>query len=577
MKVWSRSAIALGVVMMAVLCPVVGGPVVRGQEPTGPKGEQLMAENEARRHIDEAMRKRASDLAGNMPPLDSSDYSGPPQELVVLGGSEIAAILGDSAEDLKKWGINIDFVLTGSPDVARTLASPTLRARYDVFIPGSSNWLEAGFSAGTIAQKTPVARCPVVLAIASRELSKRGWDPKDPPTILQIAQAVAKGDLKIHQTSVSQSMSGLGWAIALLTSEAQGKPLSVDFFQETANIPNTIGYFANVDNSSSSTGYLATNAFRDAKAQPAWINYEFHGIAVNAALQAAGREPYAFVYPSDGVYVGDVTLAVRAEASPEKLAAYNRLCAYLTSPRGQHRVVALGRRPIQDGVPLPGFPEYTAATHPLPSLAVVDTMLERYARSWRRPALSVFVVGYGDLMKGEHLAQLRSAWTTLFGSESGVENLTQGEHDITVVIPYSTGVQSENIVTLVGNAPQDREAFLAKLLALEPGGATYTFSAVREAISKVAAIDADHKEKLPERFKRRGYNVAVMLFTDDIAADTPSALSASVDVGYPLHTTGIGRARASDLILLATYLHGRSVDANRGVTRALIDLSGMNK
>jgi Ca-activated chloride channel homolog len=343
----------------------------------------------------------ASGLAGC-----SGGGPGPAATLRVLAGSELADLRPVLDAAAKATGVAVTMELSGTLEAAETVAAGKADGRYDAVWLSSNRYLDlVPEAAGRLGPRTKIMNSPVVLGLRASTAHRLGWD-RAPVTWADIAAAAGRGEFSYGMTDPSASNSGFSALVGVTAALARtGSALDAATIERVA--PELTRFFTAQKLSAGSSGYL-TDAYvrRGSGASPGapvngLINYESVLLAANA--NGSLPEPFALVYPTDGVVTADYPLTLLRAAGDPARDAYTRLVDYLRRPDTQREIMrTTKRRPAIPGVPLePDIPGRPLIELPFPgNRSAVDALLAAYFDRFRRPSRTVYVLDVSGSMDG---------------------------------------------------------------------------------------------------------------------------------------------------------------------------------
>ncbi|WP_417910467.1 substrate-binding domain-containing protein [Candidatus Electronema sp. PJ] len=509
--------------------------------------------------------------------------SNPTDSLSIVAGSENSTLEPLLQQLARQQNIDIQVKYMGSVDISLELAKGA-GSQFDAVWPASSLWLSLGDKQGVVKNAKSIMRSPVVFAVKKSIAQKLGWDKKD-VTVMDILEAVEKGNVHFAMTSATQSNSGTSAFLAFLSAFAGGPEV---LMSEHLNDPKPADkikrFLRSVNRSSGSSGWLKDMLLKDYLYYDGMVNYEAMVIEFNRQL-LPGQEPLYAVYPVDGISIADSPLGFIAKGNASKEAAFAKLQEYLLSPTVQDNIQAQGRRTGLIG--MEADPAKSATLNAvfnsdwginlsriltpirLPATPVVSEALNLYQTAFRKPSLTAYVLDYSGSMAGTGVEQLRRAMRTLLDQRIAKEYLLQGSpEDLTIVVPFNSDVL--NSLQAQGNDPQVLGELLAKVEALEPGGGTNMYVAAAEAM-KMMKFQAESGK----------YHAAVIVMSDGMSeGGLPqfNAMLQGTGLGkdVPVFTILFGDAQPEQMKALAEAMSGRMFDGRKDVVQAFREAKGYN-
>jgi Ca-activated chloride channel family protein len=526
--------------------------------------------------------------------LTGCDQRQPPQQpaskpatatssLAIVSGSENSTLEPLLQQFARQQNIGLSIKYMGSVDISLELAKGT-SSQFDAVWPASSLWLSLGDKQGVIKNAKSIMRSPVVFAVKKSIASKLGWDKKD-VTVMEILEAVEKGNVRFAMTSATQSNSGTSAFLAFLSAFAGGpEVLTNEHLNDPKAADKIKRFLRSVNRSSGSSGWLKDMLLKDYLYYDGMVNYEAMVIEFNRQLPP-GQEPLYAVYPVDGISIADSPLGFIAKGDANKEAAFAKLQEYLLSPTVQDSIQAQGRRTGLVG--MEADPTKSAALNAvfnpdwginlsriltpirMPAAPVVSEALNLYQTAFRKPSLTAYVLDYSGSMAGTGVEQLRRAMRTLLDQRIAKEYLLQGSpEDLTMVVAFNSRVTAT--LEAQGNDPQVLGELLAKVEALEPGGGTNMYVAAAEAMKRIKVQAESGK-----------YHAAVIVMSDGMSEGGLPQFNAMLkDTGLgkdvPVFTILFGDAQPEQMKALAEAMSGRMFDGRVDVVQAFREAKGYN-
>jgi Ca-activated chloride channel family protein len=526
--------------------------------------------------------------------LTGCDQRQPPQQpaskpatatssLAIVSGSENSTLEPLLQQFARQQNIGLSIKYMGSVDISLELAKGT-SSQFDAVWPASSLWLSLGDKQGVIKNAKSIMRSPVVFAVKKSIASKLGWDKKE-VTVMEILEAVEKGNVRFAMTSATQSNSGTSAFLAFLSAFAGGpEVLTNEHLNDPKAADKIKRFLRSVNRSSGSSGWLKDMLLKDYLYYDGMVNYEAMVIEFNRQLPP-GQEPLYAVYPVDGISIADSPLGFIAKGDANKEAVFAKLQEYLLSPTVQDSIQAQGRRTGLVG--MEADPAKSAARNAvfnpdwginlsriltpirMPAAPVVSEALNLYQTAFRKPSLTAYVLDYSGSMAGTGVEQLRRAMRTLLDQRIAKEYLLQGSpEDLTMVVAFNSRVTAT--LEAQGNDPQVLSELLVKVEALEPGGGTNMYVAAAEAMKQIKVQAESGK-----------YHAAVIVMSDGMSEGGLPQFNAMLkDTGLgkdvPVFTILFGDAQPEQMKALAEAMSGRMFDGRVDVVQAFREAKGYN-
>jgi len=177
------------------------------------------------------------------------------------------------------------------------------------------------------------------------------------------------------------------------------------------------GFFAGRTLTAETSRQLAEAYERNQDAADALINYESVLLSLNASGKL--REPLEILYPRDGIILADYPMLLLDRTKRD---SYETVVDWLTTERTQRKIMEQTlRRPLNNQVSRdPRFPDFSTNTLYFPERKeTVDRLVTEYAKpELRNPSHVIFLLDFSGSMKGARIAELRSAFAGLSGSDT---------------------------------------------------------------------------------------------------------------------------------------------------------------
>lgn len=478
----------------------------------------------------------------------------------ILAGSELKDIEPLLPALEQATGLRVVFKYAGTLEAVERLQSGEsfdaawlASNRYALLTPGVKEKILA-------SERTMLT--PVVLGLKQSKAKTLGWldasgQPRPGVTWKDIAQAAEKGQFSFGMTSPSASNTGFSGLIGLAAALAdKGDALE----EKDIDAKRLTAFFKAQTLTAGSSGWLAQAYVKEQARIDGMINYAASLHALNASGQLT--EPLALIYPQEGILTADYPLMLLNNA---KRADYDKLLAFVRSPAFQKPMTQQTfRKPIAADMAFDAklYPSDLVEL-PFPArLAVVDAVLQAFDDQIRRPADSSFVLDISGSMRGERLAQMKTALLGL----TGVDNTLSGrfarlrEREKISLLAFDDTLRPAQNFTLQAKQRETAEqAIRGYINTLEVGGGTAVFSAAQSAYQAALA----RRKMDASRF------YSVVLLTD---GESNHGLSSSefaawygalpeADKGLRIYTIQFGEARADQLEALASLTGGRVFNA----------------
>jgi Ca-activated chloride channel family protein len=502
----------------------------------------------------------------------------------LIAGSENKDLMPMFERYARERGVALEVRYAGSLDIAFELEKGAA-CEYDAVLAANSIWIALGDRSKVVKGATSIAQSPVPLGIRRSVAEKLGWTGGKKVTFKDVLAAVTAGKLRFAMTSATQSNSGASAYLGFLAAMA-GNPdaLSAKDLEDPEVQRQVRQLLMAVDRSSGSSGFLMETFVRNYGRYDAMVNYETMIVEANRRLVAAGQEPLHAVYPADGLAVADFPLGYIDHGDARKLAFFEGLKAFLSTPPAQAAILATGRRTGLLGLDpskadMAVFnPEWgidvsrTLSTVPMPSEPVIRAALDLYQTALRKPSFTVYVLDFsGSMARNGGQEQLKEAMAMLLDPEKARRLMLQPTaRDLHVVIPFNATVLGT--YEAVGNAPATLQGLLGRVQMLTADGGTDIYSALSTALDVIEA-----KKKALS-----GFNTAIILMTDGRSQGSVetlkrklAALGGNVDI--PVYTITLGQEVDQHQVdTISQLTSGRSFDGTGDLAKAFREAKGYN-
>lgn len=505
-------------------------------------------------------------------------------DLSIVSGSENQALQPLIERWADEQDVNIEIVYQGSVDIYRSLQQGT-DIPFDAVWPANHLWIELGDTHNVVRHEQSIMRSPVVLGLKRSIAQQLGWD-KQAVSVTDILQAAEQSKFRLAMTSATQSNSGANAYLSFLYAMS-GYPdtLKLTHLNDPQVQERVQRLLATVDRSSGSSGWLKEAFQQHPEHFDAMFNYESLIIEANQSLQQQQQEPLQVIYPQNGVAVADSPLGYIDKGNAEKEQLFLALQAHLLAESTQQYIENMGRRTGLLGMQV-SKPDYQVwnpdwgikaqediAVIPTPQQAVIQAALDMYQTELRKPSLTVWVLDVSGSMAGQGMADLQRAMTTLLDPKLAQQHLLQmGEKDITIIIPFSGGVEA--IWQLSGNQPSTLQQALQHVQKLEAGGGTDLYAALATALQQL--------EPFAEKGELRNYLPAIVAMTDgrsnerNIFAFQQALQRLPFVQDVPIHAIAFGEADDAQMQALAAQSIGRFFKVKQDLPSILRKAKGYN-
>lgn len=509
--------------------------------------------------------------------LGLASCSRPGPEIAILAGSENKALEPLVREFCTARGARCSFTYQGSLDIGFGLRATATAPAADIVWPAASIWIDLFDEGRRVKHLTSISQSPVVLGIRRAKAQALGWTTRD-VTTADIIAAVERGELKFLMSSATQSNSGAGAYLAMLTTAVGRGDVLTEAALASADVRRKArALLRGVERTSGSSGWLG-ELFLDQDQRgvhyDAMWNYEAVLKETNEALVARGGEPLWLIYPKDGVAVSDGPLGLVDRGRGQEVESFVLdLQKFLLSGDAQRRIAATGRRiplgradaarPVTEWNFDPSRPITTVRP---PGPKVIWAALNLYQEALRRPSLSGLCLDVSGSMEGDGIRQLREAMAFLFTPETTRGLLVQwSPEDRIHAIPFAStpGVLQQGS----GGAP-DQARLKAWGAQLRADGGTDMYACARAALRAMAAD-----------LGTGNFLGAIVIMTDGRSqGDLAGFLGEWRRDGHKVPVFGItfGDADRSQLDHLAAETGGRVFDGRSGLVEAFRAVRGYN-
>lgn len=510
-------------------------------------------------------REETSAAPASAPPAAKTASS-----FTILAGSELKDIEPLLPALEQATGLHVVFKYAGTLEAVERLQSGEKRGegsgenfdgawlasnRYALLTPGVKEKILA-------SERTMLT--PVVLGLKQSKAKSLGWldsngQQRPGVTWKDIAQAAEKGQFSFGMTSPSASNTGFSGLIGLAAALA-GKGDALE--EKDIDAKRLSAFFKAQTLTAGSSGWLAQAYVKEQSHIDGLINYAASLHALNASGQLT--EPLALIYPQEGILTADYPLMLLNSA---KRADYDKLLAFVRSAAFQKPMTQQTfRKPVATEVAFDAklYPS-TLIELPFPArLAVIDAVLQAFDDQIRRPADSSFVLDISGSMRGDRLAQMKTALLGLTGVDSTLSGrfARLREREKISLLAFDDSVRPAQNFTLQAQQREAAEqAIRGYINGLQASGGTAIFSAAQNAYQTAL----ERRKADPGRF------YSVVLLTD---GESNQGLSGSefaawygalpeADKSLRIYAIQFGEARADQLEALASLSGGRVFNATR--------------
>lgn len=424
--------------------------------------------------------------------------AGPAERLVVLAGSEIKNLETPLRDAARRADIDLELRYAGTLDIVDRVNGGEA---VDAVLPSNGAYPSLALATPPLAREK-LFYSRVALGVKASKLAELGWDRKT-PTWADVAAAASAGRFGYAMTNPTTSNTGMS---ALFAVAAAGARKTEDL--QVADVDEALlrGFLAGQRIIAGSSGWLADVYQREPAGVDGMVNYEAVILRLNDQLAPADR--LTLVYPVDGVITADYPLLLLNE---NRRAAFGRLVESIRGHAFQTATLqaAYLRPSVAGTVMAKALPTAVVAELAFPNrLEVIDAVLAAHGAEWRRPATSIFVLDVSGSMKGQRIADMRTALTALAGAGK-LDKLARlagfQSRERVVMLAFSSRVGSPVIVDFgKSDADAARQRIVREANALEVGGGTAIYS----------ALQAAHAYAIGEGRREPGRYVSIVLLTD---------------------------------------------------------------
>jgi len=494
---------------------------------------------------------------------------------VIWSGSENETLEPIVLDFCKAQKVTCEMRYQGSLDIG--MAVETGSEPIDAVWPANGIWIDMFDKARRVKHLTSISRSPVILGVRKSKAEALGWVGRD-VHMADIVEAVESGQLRYLMTSATQSNSGAGAYLAMLSAAIGSEAAITTDDLEKPDTQTTIkALLGGVARTSGSSGWLKT-LFLKADAEglkyDALWNYEAVLAEANQELRQRGSELLWAVYPVDGVAFADSPLGyVDRGQGGEFENFFIALQQHLLSGEVQQQLVDSGRRVAlgraDAGTPDPSWnfdPSRFVTAVRMPDPAVVRHALNLYQEALRRPSLTAYCLDFSGSMEGTGEDSLKQAMALLLQPERAREVMIQaGSRDRLMVIPFA----SQPRAVLQGNGTADDQAYLlAQINQQQAGGGTNIYACANRALEEMRKV-TDFENYLP----------AIVLMTDGRSDGNFAEIAAARTgqfAGVPVFGITFGNAEKGQLDDIAQQTNARVFDGTKSLVRAFRTARGYN-
>jgi Ca-activated chloride channel family protein len=486
--------------------------------------------------------------------------------LRVLAGSSLIDLQNVLDETRQATGVTVQLSFSGTLDGVRAIASGQAAKAYDAAWFDTSRYFDLlTGGAHVVDESTKIMTSPVIIGVRQSLAHKLGWDTRR-PTWGEIAQAAQRHDLGFAMTNPAASNSGFCALVGIATA-LSGASGGLTVPQVNSVAPQLRSLFTAQQLTAGSSGWLAdayVQRARDGAMIDAIINYEAVLLSLNAGHQLP--EPLTLVYPTDGVVTAEYPLTLLTGASAQARTNYAAVASYLSRPEVQREIMTkTHRRPANPQVELDPDLRGPALTElPFPGTAdVVDSLVAAYSTTLRRPARTIYVLDTSGSMKGDRIAQLKTALSALTGVNATPDLADLGfqQREQVIFLPFSTQVEAPQRFDIPPDGPGPTLGRIGTAVnGLVAAGDTDLYDAVAQAY-QLAAEPAPDDPYTTIVLLTDGERTVGRTF-DDFRAYW-QGLSVPVRQ-VPVFALLFGENNQAEMTALAQLTNGKTFDARTG-------------
>ena len=496
-------------------------------------------------------------------------------DFAIVSGSENQPLEPLVQEFCKQKSANCSFTYEGSLDIGLSLR-PGHELNADAVWPASDIWVNMFDTARRVSGLQSISQNPVILGVRKAKAEELGWTKKT-VSMRDILAAVESGKLRFLMTSATQSNSGASAYLAMLSAALGKQDVLTQDDLKNAKIDEVGKLLKGVERSSGSSGWLADLFVQSADKgviYDAMWNYEAVIKEANEKLRRQNHEVMYAIYPLEGVAVANSPIGfVERGRGPEVKVFFEALRTYLLTPEIQARIALTGRRvPVANAGQAPAEADWNfdpgrlVTSVPLPEPKVIQSALNLYQESLRRPSLTAMCLDFSGSMGGDGESQLRRSMEFLLTPERAAEVLVQwSAHDHIFVIPFNSGVEA----TWSGTGlAQDQSDLLTRLNDVHADGGTNMYACVEAALNEMKPLLA-----------AGDYLPAIVIMTDGRSEGNAGPFidgSAFESQRVPIFGITFGDADKSQLDKLTAATGGRVFDGTKDLVGAFRAARGYN-
>jgi Ca-activated chloride channel family protein len=508
--------------------------------------------------------------------------------------------------------MEIVFWWKGSVDISRILSDPGQYTQYDAAMAANSLWHRLGDGNNVLRYEESIYTSPIVFVAEQQTgiTNELGWT-SNTLELEQIVTAAEEGNITFGITSATQSNSGNNMFMAILDYARieAGYDQQPTLTEEMLSDPDVSSYIervlAQVHRSSASTGFLGEVFERQYPDLTGVFVYETIAIEAIRNLDEQGvrdDDLPRIYYVVDAVAEANAPLALISHdgVSEKQEEAFLELQEWLLSDEGQEMLFSYGARVrnlntySEDEIDRVFSPETTGADIDLVLMAapipreprIIRSAMNLYQSEWRRSSCTAIVTDHsgsmtarinvesesGEQIKTTGAEQLTEALNRLLDQKQAAEYYLQATAgDYLVVVPFTYGVNPNEIVEIRGSAPEDYQTKLELINQVPFGGGTDMYSGI------VYGLDYMEKNCTTDQLP------AVIVMTDGRSDGRFQNLERAWEdyfeaTGYqvPIYSITFGDANESQLNDVAELTFGDVFDGTRDLWTAFAKAKGNN-
>ena len=520
------------------------------------------------------------------------------------------------AAEIQDWGcennLEIVFWWKGSVDIARVLSDPDQYNQYQAAMAANSLWHRLGDEDNILRHEESIYTSPIVFIVEQQTgvTDQLGWDGNT-LELEQIVTAAEKGEITFGITSATESNSGKNMFMAILdyarnqAGYDQEPTLTAEMLQDPEVSDYVKRVLSQVHRSSASTGFLGEVFERQYPDLTGVFVYETVAMEAVRNLEDQGVSqsdlPRIF-YVVDAVAEANAPLALISHSgvTEKQEEAFLDLQNWLLSDEGQAMLFSYGARvrnlgtysesqieevfsPATTGVDL----DLVLMAAPIPrEPGIIRSAMNFYQSEWRRASCTAIITDHsgsmtdpvrieqadGSTISATGAGQLTEALNRLLDQDQAAEYYLQATAgDYLVVVPFTFGVESNQVVEIRGNQEMEYQSKLMEINAVPFGGGTDMYAGIEAGLDYM------------ERNCTSAQLPAVIVMTDGMSDGSFRSMrnaweDYNQDTGYqvPIYSITFGNADESQLEDIAELTLGDVFDGTADLWTAFAKAKGNN-